>query len=357
MNVMTNAPRVSVIIPTHNCGTYLADAIESVLAQSFTSYDIIVVDDGSTDGTRSLLAPYAGIVGYLYQEHRGAAAARNAGIAQSCGKYVAFLDADDVWLPMKLELQVQALEAHPEAGLAFTDFLNFDASGVTTRSRLGIQSRAKAWFEGHRVADTAIACGTMYQDLLPANWIHTSSVVVRRDVLQVAGPFDTTFTIGEDYDLWLRIARHYPLLCVNSVLSGYHYRPQSACGPMESRAFRSHRGILEVLKKHLRNQWIPRELLGLVRRQLGKRYWALGWSCFGEDRFTEARQFLSQGIRYQPFNRQLWMYWCASFLPLSAIESVRRVRQWRRNHRIPAEPAARNLSITPSGPEGPHAAI
>jgi glycosyltransferase involved in cell wall biosynthesis len=328
-------PLVSVIIPTHNCADYIADAIESVLAQTYGEYEIIVVDDGSTDGTKSALAPYMGKIHHLHQDNRGVSAARNAGIARARGEYIAFLDADDIWFPMKLDLQVRALKAHPEAGLAFTDFLDFDESGVTRQSRLNTWPQARAWFDRQRIEDTEIACGPMYEDLLQTNWIHASSAVVKRHVLGVVGLFDEACLSGEDTELWLRVARQHPLLCVNRVLSGYRYRSESLCGPTDSRAMRINRIVVQVLEKHLQQRLIPHGLEGSAKAALCQRYWAIGCTYFGENRFTEARRFLSQGIRYQPFNRRLWMYWWASFLPLSAIEAVRRLRQWRRGYRLP----------------------
>ncbi|MGH7146336.1 MAG: glycosyltransferase [Nitrospiraceae bacterium] len=352
-----NTPLVSVIIPTHNCAAFIVDTLKSLEAQTYTNFEIIVVDDGSTDNTGTVLAPYCDRIRCIHQENRGAAAARNAGIRQAQGEFLAFLDADDVWFPPKLELQVQAFKSHPEAGLAFADFLDFDDSGVTRQSRLNTWPEARAWFERHRVEGSEIACGHMYGELLAANWIHASSAIVRRDVLSEVGWFDESLRAGEDLELWLRVAQRYPFLCVNRVLSGYRYRPESLCGSTGSRAMRINRIVVQVLEKHLQNRWIPHGLESKVKAALCRRYWALGWNCFGENRFTESRRFLSQGIRYQPFNRHLWVYWWASFLPLSAIEAVRRLRQRRRNYHLPAEPAARNLSITNSGPEGPHATI
>ena len=327
---MGDVPLVSVIVPTHNCGAYIGEAISSVLAQTYAAYEFIVVDDGSTDNTRAVLTPYWGRIQYLYQDSQGVAAARNAGIRHAQGELVAFLDADDVWFPTKLELQVQAFRGHTESGAAFTDFLDFDESGVTRRSRLNTQRDARAWFERHRVGDSEIACGSIYQDLLLANWVHTSSVVVKREVLSVVGVFDETFTIGEDLDLWLRIARRYSVLCVNRVLSGYRYWSQSLSGPMEYRAVRYNQGIQRVLEKHLANNSMPPVLKDLVTRELGQRCWAIGWNLFGQDRFTEARSLFRQGMRYYPFHTRLWLYWMATWLPLAIIEAIRRMISWGR---------------------------
>jgi len=354
---MTGEPLVSVIIPTYNCAAYLDESIRSVLAQTYVTYEIIVVDDGSTDNTRTVLAPFWDRIHYVHQENRELSAARNTGIREARGDLIAFLDADDVWLPTKLELQVQTLQGQPAAGWAFADFLDFDDSGVTGGSRFSTWPGVREWFDRHRVGDGGIACGPMYVDLLKANWIHASSVMVRRNVLAVVGLFDEACRVGEDYDLWLRIAQRYPVLCLGGVLTGYRFRPQSMSGPTEARGVFTHQGRLMVLKKHLRNGSIPRALEGVVYRELSHHCWGLGWTLFGQNRFAEARKYFRQGICYQPLHGQLWMYWWGSFLPMTIIELVRRFRQWRRSYRLPSELAARNLSLTHSGPKGPRRTI
>jgi len=320
-------PLISVIIPTHNCADYIADTIESVLAQTYGEYEIIVVDDGSTDDTKSALAPYMGKIHYLHQNNRGVAAARNAGIARARGEYIAFLDADDIWFPTKLALQVHALEANPAVGLAFADFLDFDDTGVTRSSRLNTWPQAKAWFTRHQLGNSEIACGPMYEELLQACWIHASSAVVKRHVLGVVGLFGEAFLTGEDYELWLRVAQRYPFLWVNRVLSGYRYRAQSICGPGDGRPIQYHCIFVRALEHHLQNHLVPREFEDPVKKVLSQRYWALGWNCFGENRLVDARSLFWRGIRYYPYDRLLWLYWCSSFLPLPVVEAIRRLKR------------------------------
>ena len=330
MSMKPNTPHVSVIMPTHNCAAFIVEAIESVLAQTYAEYEIIVVDDGSTDDTSTVLAPYRNKIRYLYQAKRGCAAARNAAIGEARGELIALLDADDIWFPNKLELQVEALRAHPDSALCFTDFLEFDMSGVTTHSRLNTRANARSWFERHWISKSDVACGPMYKELLQANWIHTSSVIMRKTVLAEVGGYDEAFAAGEDYDLWLRIARTHPLVCVNRVLSGYRYRPQSLCGPMESRGMSYSQIIAQVLEKHLREKSIPSALRDLVAEKVGQCYWELGWSLFRQNRLADSRELLWRGFRHRPFHRLMWLYWCASFLPIGIVEAIRRMKRWGR---------------------------
>ena len=120
-------PVVSAIIPTYNFGRFLGEAIQSVLDQTFTDFELIVVDDGSTDDTREVVGSFNDSrIRYIYQENRGLPAARNTGIKASRGEYIAFLDSDDIWLTQNLELKVKSLDSHPDAGLVCSDGYNFD---------------------------------------------------------------------------------------------------------------------------------------------------------------------------------------------------------------------------------------
>ena len=325
---MNRNPLVSVIIPTYNCAPYIAEAIESVLAQGYRNFEIIVVDDGSTDNTRVVLGPYWERIIYLEQVNQGVVAARNVGIEYARGELIAFLDADDVWFPRKLALQIQAYQQYPEAGLAFTDCSYFDESHAVDGSLFS--KRVRRWFNSHRDEAGAVAHGWLYKELLQSNCMHTSSVLVRRDVLDKVGLFNGDFKICQDYDLWLRIARKYPVVCINSVLCGYRYRRDSLSGPAEVREFRYNHEWIEVLEKHLKMDWIPENLQSLAKDALCERYWWLGWRYFYKNRFKEARSLFFHGLRYRPFSRRHWLYVSACFLPLPVVENLRRLKRGSR---------------------------
>src|SRR3989338_5782229 len=184
-------PVVSIIIPTYNRAAMLCEAIESVLAQTFTDWELIVVDDGSTDQTPEVLAQYVtsdARIRVLCQANQRHPAARNAAIAISQSRYVAFLDDDDLWLPEKLALQVRYMEAPSQPGLSYTLTSNMDASGRVYRV-----------FPEHP--------GRTYTELFERNFMACSSVMVRRSCLLRSGFFNTALRRAADYDLWLRIAR------------------------------------------------------------------------------------------------------------------------------------------------------
>ncbi|MDZ7288429.1 MAG: glycosyltransferase [candidate division KSB1 bacterium] len=185
---MTNLSMISVIIPTFNRATFLREAIDSVLAQTEQDFELIVVDDGSTDQTRELIAEYGGRVRYLYQSNRGVSAARNLGIRHATGKLIAFLDSDDLWLPKKLARQVKWLAAHPSTMLCHTDEI-WIRRGVRVNQKK-IHAKSGGW---------------IYPMCLPRCIISPSSVVMRRELFDVVGVFDEQLPVCEDYDLWLRV--------------------------------------------------------------------------------------------------------------------------------------------------------
>ncbi|OGL51158.1 MAG: hypothetical protein A3H37_09040 [Candidatus Schekmanbacteria bacterium RIFCSPLOWO2_02_FULL_38_14] len=322
MSVPTVSSKVSIVIPTYNCAQYIGETIESILNQIYKNFEIIVVDDGSTDNTRDVAKSFEKEINYIYQENGGPSKAKNTGIKAARGEYIAFLDADDIWFPDILKQTVQAFQQYAEAGLAFTDYLKFDESGVIQQSNCA--DRFKVWFNKHRSATTDLAYGWFYRELLIGSCI--SSVFVKKKVMEEVGMFDETFKIGEDYDLWLRIAKKYKFIYINRVLYKYRYRLDSLSGATDVRRFRWGHANIRVFEKHLVNNWVPRELQGLVKEVLSQRCWSLGWSYFSQNLFKESRLLFFRGICYQFFNWKNWLFWGASFLPLTIIEMIRQIR-------------------------------
>lgn len=185
--------KISIIIPTYNCGEYILEAIDSALGQTYEDKEVIVVDDGSTDRTRTILDEYVSVgkIKYFYNERAGVAKARNFGLSQADGEMVAFLDADDVWVSNKLEKQVR-LFTNSEIGLVYSDMEFFGVGRLV----------------GKRFSDIAkLRRGRVMDELIDENFISTSTVVARLKLVNKAGGFDEEFSIGEDYALWLKIAR------------------------------------------------------------------------------------------------------------------------------------------------------
>ncbi|WP_139559630.1 glycosyltransferase family 2 protein [Methylotetracoccus oryzae] len=192
---------VSVIIPTHNRAALLERALRSVYAQTAPVLEVIVVDDGSTDGTRELIERTFPEVRYLQQAQAGVSTARNRGIAAAQGTWVALLDSDDEWLPRKIERQWARLGAEPELRICHTD-------EIWIRHGVRVNAMNKHAKRG----------GWIFRHCLPLCAMSPSSILIHRDIFDTVGVFDETLPACEDYDLWLRIAARFPVLFVDEPL-------------------------------------------------------------------------------------------------------------------------------------------
>jgi glycosyltransferase involved in cell wall biosynthesis len=204
---------ISVVIPTYNRASFLKEAIDSVLSQTYRDFELIVVDDGSTDGTPELLLSYGHKIKVIKKANKGPSASRNRGIKAAKGDWMAFLDSDDIWKPDKLEKQVQFIKDNPEIKICQTE-------EIWIRNGKRVNPRKK--HEMHS--------GWIYEQCLPLCIVSPSSVMIHRDVFEKVGLFDETMLACEDYDLWLRIAPHYPICLVREKLivkQGGHADQQS----------------------------------------------------------------------------------------------------------------------------------
>ena len=194
-------PLVSVVIPAYNRAWCLAEAVDSVLAQEFRGFELIVVDDGSADNTPQLLERYGDAVRVLRRENRGVSAARNAGIAAARGGLIAFLDSDDLWLPGKLSRQVEFFTSHPEALICQTEEV-----WVRNGRRVNPGKR-------HRKRG-----GMIFEPSLDLCLVSPSAVMVRQGLFERVGIFDESLPACEDYDLWLRVSCRIPVHLIETAL-------------------------------------------------------------------------------------------------------------------------------------------
>ncbi|MCB1191277.1 MAG: glycosyltransferase [Leptospiraceae bacterium] len=193
---------VSVIIPTYNRADFVLEAIESVLSQTFINFELIVVDDGSTDTTiEQIQSKFSSRLNLISQSNRGVSAARNTGIQNSKGDWIAFLDSDDYWLPKKLEVQVEYLQKNPSVLMCQTEEI-----WIRDRKRVNPKKKHQKY------------SGYIFEQCLPLCIVSPSSVIIKRELLDRVGGFDTDLPACEDYDLWLRIAKDYPIYFLNEPL-------------------------------------------------------------------------------------------------------------------------------------------
>jgi len=330
------APAVSVIVPCYNAESYLAETIQSVLEQSYPDFELILVDDGSTDRTGEILASFSDPRARVYrQANAGVSTARNRGVAESCGRYLAFLDSDDVWLPRKLERQVRVLEEDPAVGLVYSDVFVMDEAGRP---------------EGTFSERMALPRGWVFRGLLARNFIATSTVVMRRAVFDAVGPF-VPFRVSQDYDLWLKCAARYPVERVPEPLVRYRRRP----GGISRRVMIPLEECLEIYTYWSRR--LGPEEQPLIRRAAGELLYLSGKTELYEDRDARlARRLFLDALRRRPGLGPA-LFWLLTFLPVGWTLRARSLTKalvgrtgWTRSARAASAAAGRPgvLMLAPS---------
>ncbi|HEV2349354.1 MAG TPA: glycosyltransferase [Terriglobia bacterium] len=294
------------IIPVYNGEKYIEEALESVLGQTFQNIEIIVVNDGSTDGTEQRVGKYTGRITYIAQTNQGQTAARRNGLNHSRGAWIAYLDCDDVWLPRKLERQVQFLEAHPEYGIVTTDVESFDKAGVTRPSLK---------------AECNITNGHVLTELLFSNWISPSAALIKRDCFEkVANLAAEPPEYGEDWLMWLQIAAHFPVYFIDEVLVRHRVHPESiSAADADWRIERFYRN-LRFLQEHIPQLSARPDLI----RECAFRI------CIKHAKYhlqsvelPMARKRLREATLYKPYNLKAWMLMGAAYTPSPILRSLK----------------------------------
>ena len=206
---------MSVVIPAYNAAACIGQTICSVLAQTTPPDEIVVVDDGSSDGTAEVARACGDQVRVVAQHNQGVGTARNTGVSAARGDFIAFVDADDLWHPDKLRAQLAAIERDPDLGVVYGEFQVWDPA-------------TPAAFPTEVIDEAAIVprlSGWIYHHLLLTNWVMTSTSLTRRWVFERTGPFDTGLRLGEDWDFFLRAARHARFLKLRDVVTLYRQHP------------------------------------------------------------------------------------------------------------------------------------
>jgi glycosyltransferase involved in cell wall biosynthesis len=272
---LTSLPLVSAVITTYNRKAFLAEALQSVFDQDYPNMEVLVVDDGSSDGTYREVCHRP--LRYLWQPNRGVSAARNRGLAMARGDYVGFLDADDLWCPGKITVQIQRM-VEEDAVLSYTDEI-----WIRNGKRVN-QRRRHAKYSGY-----------IFDRCLPLCIISPSSALMRRGLVEEAGSFDEALPACEDYDLWLRITAKHPVLFIDETLivkRGGHEDQLSRKYPVMDR-FRI-RAITRVLDADLVEGDSKEEAV----RELDRKCRIVAEGALKRGRADEARFLLSLAARY-----------------------------------------------------------
>jgi len=302
-------PSVSIVMPCHNAAGHLPASVGSVLAQTLAGWELITVDDGSTDATLAWLQGQSDPrIHPQSQPNQGVSAARNAGLKVARGRYVAFLDADDTWAPTFLEKMVAALDARPDAVLAYCGWQNLGLPGG--RGEPFVPSDYES-----PVKEETLFAGCRWP-------IHAA--LVRRDAASAAGGFDTTLKNAEDYALWLRVATTAPIVRVPEVLAYYHFHGIGQASDNRARAALQH---LHAQRKYLAEHPAFSTTLGDARiRELT--LGALlkqGYACYWQRDLPAARTIFRTVMKHRYGTLADWKYMLPAWLPLSWHARLMRV--------------------------------
>lgn len=315
---------VSVVVTTYNQEAYIGATLESVLNQTYRPMEVIVVDDGSSDGTPGVIAAFGKEIIAIRQDNQGVAGSRNTGIRRATGAYIAFMDGDDLWEPDKLMVQVDAARNHPESGLIVVDGVQFEGDRVTTGTLL-FAPWCSELEEGKTVTTN------LYRRLLKEPFISTTSqVMVPREVFGRVGLSDPRFRGASDYDLYIRIARHYPVTIVKQPLTRWRYLRGSVSGPGTLRGYRYLPEDIAILNRNLRRaeQHVRPFIRGIIGDKLRSSLPGIYYYGLEEDRRFSSR-ILWQLVRENPFPPMPFCYlaglWCPEFLRRWCGPAVRRL--------------------------------
>jgi len=304
-------PQVSVVIPAYNAARTLPTTLDSVLNQGSAVCEVLVVDDGSQDDSAALLTQRFPTVRVIRQDNAGVAAARSRGVELARGDWIAFLDADDLWLPGKLNAQLEALAKQPACRLAYTAWAVWPSEDARPEPRW-LQDVLASADDPSRWSGPS---GWIYPELLLGCEVWTSTVLMERELFVELGGFDPKLTIGEDYDLWLRASRVTPIQHLPRPYALYRSHAGSLTRRAPTRNFQGEVLQAAVARWGLEGPDGRRADPGAVKRALAR-----SWLDFAEGNLRsghggKARQASWEALRQEPFQAKAWRLLLQSVLP------------------------------------------
>ncbi|MBL4780839.1 MAG: glycosyltransferase [Porticoccaceae bacterium] len=314
--------KISAVIPTYNNADYIEDAINSILAQSHPVDEIIIIDDGSSDNTEELvkvISKKAANIIYIKQANQGPSSARNRGIEAASGDWIAFLDADDLWTPDKIALQITALKNEPQLRLIAADMSEIDKLGKTIVESVLAKHQLLHKFQS--LAGRAVPRATAA--LLTKNFIPTGTVLIERDCLRKTGGFNTNIRFGEDLELWARVAADHPITCLPQVMMQRRQHGDNATENTVSML----EGLVDVMQS-LRHWGAEKLILQSLNpdRLVAAALCDLGYWHFFQGNYRQAREVFISSLKEQASTRAL-IYATACLLPNSLIRGIKALKQ------------------------------
>lgn len=339
---MTN-DQVSVVIPTYNRANCIRNAVDSVLAQTHSNWEILVVDDGSTDETKRLIAQEYGHdprIRYIYQQNAGVSHARNTGMDRSRGDYIAFLDSDDRWKTWKLEVQLMCLRRFPEVGMVWTDMEAVNPEGAVIDPRhLKTMYSAYRFFQMDTLFEKSVpvgeitqaveACGArfyvgdIYPDMIMGSLVHTSTVLLRRERMEKVKGFDESLKLsGEDYDFHLRTCKWGPVGLID--IASIQYQ-KGRTDHLSNDSGATANNFLTTVQRAIQEDAAARRFRPeRVRRVLSEAHGWVAEECFKRKESGAVRSHALQSLRSRPLQPRLVALFAASCLPRTATAALMR---------------------------------
>jgi len=301
---------ISVIIPTYNCDKYICEALDSVLHQTYSDYEIIVIDDGSTDTTREIIENKFQTVRYYYVENNGVAAARNLGILMAQGELIAFLDADDKWLPEKLEKQVALFEANKNVSMVFTENYFFNEQGI---SEFSANKKIR------------LMHGNIVRNIFLNSYVVTSTVMVRRSVFDHVGMFEEELSVAEDDNMWMRIGFKYGIALLDEKLVMYRMTAGSLSSDFNALIIGGNKQI-EILQIRYSELY---DSLGsfTIRKKYADLYYSQAYRDFTQGNYATSRTRFIDSFTNYPFRLRSLLYIFSTYLPSQTVEMIRGMKR------------------------------
>lgn len=299
-------PKISVVIPSYNCAAFLPQTIESVLGQTYSDLEIIMIDDGSTDATADVVKPYLPHIRYIRQQNKGLPGARNTGINAAQGEFIALLDADDAWVPTKLEQQMPRF-ADAEVGIVYSDFSVRYSDGRFKPSYLVERPLASE--------------GLVLERYIQSRFLFPSTMILRRACFEEFGGFDEEMLAAEDIELFARICSRWKVALVNEPLMIRYEGTHNITSNQDKMSRYTILALQKVLDKQPELSRSDREV---IYRELGRQHWWRGYAALDEGSLVQARQSFAKAIRCDSSNfRSAAPLMAASFLPGPAFRFLR----------------------------------
>lgn len=338
---------ISVVVPAYNAARTVAQTLDALLAQTVPLHEIVVVDDGSKDETRTVLERYRDRdqVRLVFQPNGGVSAARNRGVAETTGTWVAFCDADDLWHPEKVRVMMAVLVARADMDLVFHEFWTLvDGKVAEPRATHSPQTMFPLFREfdislprilpDHRRVETGVPefgavdtwHGVAFRWLMLGNVLMPSTVMMRRTAFDAAGGFDANFRYAEDTEFFLRFGKSRAMVWVDCPLTGYR---REAGTLLTGNMYPTIRNATRAVERHCVDDasvyngpdadW--------VRRAVARRFTRLAYYCLSELDPGEARQHARTALSHRPTDARAWGVWFGSLVPRAVMAGLRRLRE------------------------------